>query len=442
MKNKEITYSEEFQDAVSRFPKFNSILFYALIAIVVIFIILLQLIKSPEIVIGEARVTAEKPPIELVSQNYGRLVIKKFVPQKKLLKGEYLAIIENPTNEEEILNLKSKLLKYNNSLFSLKSKDLAYATSFNLGELEQSFFDLLNTLYLLEKEKGYSEIDAKKDVLNKQTGKYLEMISKRREIKSIKQKEANLLKRKLQEDSILVSKDLITKIEFDNSKRNYLNIKETLKNYEFKDVENSFNITDNKGNINLLNTQEQINVSDLEFKLIATYNQLLQQINLWESKFVMKMPTNGKVDMLQFISSYQFVKQGEPIFSILPENNKFVAQLLVPPMGAGKIKIGQDVSIKLTSFPYQEFGKLQGKVQSISLIPSQSNYLIWVDLPNGLKSDTGNILSFSKNMIGQSEIITNKRSLLSKLFSKITNLFEKNDTEFSKEKNNDEKNKK
>jgi len=442
MKNKEINYSEEFQDAVSRFPKFNSLLFYTLITIIIIFFVLLQLIKSPEIVIGEARVTAEKPPIELVSQNYGRLVIKKFVPQKKLSKGEYLAVIENPTNEEEVLNLKSKLLKYNNNLFSLKSKDLAYATNFNLGELEQSFFDLLNTLYLLEKEKGYSEIDAKKEVLNRQTGKYMEMISKRREIKTIKQNEANLLKRKLKEDSILVSKDLITKIEFDNTKRNYLNIRENLKNYEFKDVENSFNITDNKGNINLLNTQEKINVSDLEFKLIATYNQLLQQINLWESKFVMKMPTNGKVDMLQFISSYQFVKQGEPIFSILPENNKFVAQLLVPPIGAGKIKIGQDVSIKLASFPYQEFGKLQGKVQSISLIPSQSNYLIWVDLPNGLKSDTGNILSFSKNMMGQSEIITNKRSLLSKMFSKITNLFERNDTEISKEKSNEERNKK
>ena len=111
MKNKEINYSEEFQDAISRFPKFNSILFFALITIIIVFFVLLQLIKSPEIVIGEARVTAEKPPIELVSQNYGRLVIKKFVPQKKLLKGEYLAVIENPTNEEEVLNLKSKLLK-------------------------------------------------------------------------------------------------------------------------------------------------------------------------------------------------------------------------------------------------------------------------------------------------------------------------------------------
>ena len=145
------------------------------------------------------------------------------------------------------------------------------------------------------------------------------------------------------------------------------------------------------------------------------------------------MPIDGTVDMMQFISSNQFIKQGEPIFSVLPNNNKYVAQLLVPPIGAGKIKVGQNVSIKLASFPYQEYGKLEGKIQAMSLIPTQNYYLIVAELPNGLKSDTGNILVLSKNMIGQAEIITNKRSLLSKLFSKITNLFEKDDNYFSKE---------
>ena len=161
---------------------------------------------------------------------------------------------------------------------------------------------------------------------------------------------------------------------------------------------------------------------------------LLQQINLWESRFIIKMPIDGNVDMLQFISTYQFIKQGEPLFSVLPNDNNFVAQLMIPPNGAGKVKINQDVSIKLPSYPYQEFGKIEGKVKSISLIPSQNYYLIWVKLPKGLKSDTGNELSFSKNMVGQAEIVTNKRSLLAKLFSKIINAFEKNDTEYFNEK--------
>ena len=138
---------------------------------------------------------------------------------------------------------------------------------------------------------------------------------------------------------------------------------------------------------------------------------------------------------MQFISSYQTIKQGEPIFSVLPKDNQVLAHLIVPPHGAGKIKKGQSVIIKLVSYPYQEFGKLIGKVKSISLIPSQNYYLIMVDLPNGLKSDNNQILSFSKNMVGTAEIITAKRSLLSRLFDKIITAFD------SKPKSKEEQNK-
>lgn len=432
--SKKAIYSEEFDDAISKFPKFNSILFYSLVAIIVTAIVLLQLIKSPEIVIGEARVTAEKPPIEILSQNSGKILLKKFSPHKFLKKGDYLAIMENPSNEDDILELKKVLLKYADNLYSLKSSNLSFASNYDLGELEESFFNLLNTLYGIERERGYNENDARKEVLNQQNRKYLEMISKRNEIKNVKRNEIDLLKSRYRDDSLLMVKGFITKIEYENSKRNYLKENENLKNYETRDVENNLSISDNKGNIHVLNTQKNINVSDLEFKLINTYNQLLQNINLWESRHVVKMPIDGTVDMMQFISSNQFIKQGEPIFSVLPNNNKYIAQLLVPPMGAGKIKIGQNVSIKLASFPYQEYGKLEGEIQSISLIPTQNYYLILVELPNGLKSDTGNALVLSKNMIGQAEIITIKRSLLSKLFSKITNIFEKDDNYFNKEK--------
>ena len=64
-------------------------------------------------------------------------------------------------------------------------------------------------------------------------------------------------------------------------------------------------------------------------------------------------------------------------------------------------------------------------LKTISLIPTQNYYLITVNLPHGLNSDTNQALSFSKNMIGSAEIITSKRSLLSKLFDKIITAFDK-----------------
>lgn len=420
----QIKHSEEFTDTINKFPKFNSTLLYSLLAIVIVSISLLAIIKSPEIIMGEVQVTAVKPPIEIIAQNSGRIILKKFVSHKFLKKNDFLAVIENSANDEEVTALKNILKKFQNNLFTLKQKDLSVAIDYKLGEIEEHYLNLLNVLYTLQKAKMPNEYDVKKRVLNQQSTKYFEMLNQRRGIKNIKKTDILLLKNKLTEDSILFSKGLIVKPELEQSSRNYYREKENLQIYDSKDIENKFSINDNQQNIKLLNFQRNANISDLEMKLITSFQQLNQAINFWESKYVLKVPQDGEVDMMQFVTSYQTIKQGEPVFSVLPKDNQVLAHLIVPPHGAGKIKIGQSVIIKLVSYPYQEFGKLIGKVNSISLIPSQNYYLIMVDLPQGLKSDNNQILSFSKNMVGTAEIITAKRSLLSKLFDKIISAFE------------------
>lgn len=423
--NKNINHSEEFTDTVNQFPEFNTILFYSLFAIIGITILMLAIIKSPEIIMGEAKVTAEKPPIEITAHNSGRIILKDFVSQKFLKKDAFLAVIENSADDVEVLKLKKVLKTFQNKIFDLKQKDINFAIDYKLGEIEEYYLNLMNVIYSLEKAESPNEFDKKKSVLNQQSSKYFEMLNQRKSIKEIKKIDILLLKNKVEEDSILLSKGLIIKSEYEQNQRNYLRERENLKNYEARDIENKLSINDNMQNVDLLSFQKESNISDLEIKLLTAYQQLIQSINFWEAKYVLKVPTDGKVDMMQFVTSYQTIKQGEPIFSVLPADNKVLAHLVVPPNGAGKIKIGQEVIIKLVTYPYQEFGKLIGKVKSISLIPTQNYYLIIVDLPQGLKSDTNQLLSFSKNMIGSAEIVTVKRSLLSKLFDKVTSAFDK-----------------
>mgnify|MGYP003393336221 FL=1 len=124
--NNNIKHSEEFTDTINQFPKFNSMLFYALITIIGITFFLLSIIKSPEIIIGEAKVTAEKPPIEIIAQNSGRIILKKFSSHKFLKKDDFLAVIENSANDNEISELKTVLKKYQNNIFDLKTANWIY----------------------------------------------------------------------------------------------------------------------------------------------------------------------------------------------------------------------------------------------------------------------------------------------------------------------------
>lgn len=432
--NNKIQYSEEFADTVNKFPRFNAILLYSLLVIIMLSFTLLAIIESPEIIMGEAKVTAVKPPIELIAQNSGKIILKEFVSHKVMRKDDFLAVIENPANEEDVKKLKRVLKNFQDKILELKPEDLSFAISSQLGEIQEFYLNLLTVLHTCEDAREHQENDAKKMLLSKQIDKYYEMLHQREDIKKIKNSDILIIKNKLTEDSILLSKGLILRGEYEQTSRNYYKEKENLKTYESKDIENKFSITDNKQNITLLNLEKNENITHAEMKLITSFQQLFQSINFWESKYVFKVPHDGEVDMMQFVTSYQFIKQGEPIFSVLPKDNKVLAQLVVPPTGAGKIKIGQEVIIKLISYPYQEFGKLIGKVKSISLIPTANYYLVTVDLPNRLKSDSNQNLSFSKNMIGTAEIITEKRSLLSKMFNKIISVFDKKPIEKEKSK--------
>lgn len=436
--NTKIKYSEEFADTVNKFPKFNAILLYSLLAIIITSFTLLAIIKSPEIITGEAQVTAIKPPIELVAQNSGKIILKEFVSHKFLKKGTFLAVIENSADEEDVKELKSVLEKYQDNILELKKEDISFALDSQLGEIQEYYLNLINILHSLDDAREHSENDAKKMLLNKQINKYYEMLNQSEDVKNIKKLDIQMIKNKLKEDSVLFSKGLIVKAEYEQTIRNFYREKENFKSYESRDIENKFSINDNKQNINILNLEKNENITHTEMKLITSFQQLIQSIKFWESKYVFKVPQDGEVDMMQFVTSYQTIKQGDPIFSVLPRDNKVLANLIVPPHGAGKIKIGQSVIIKLVTYPYQEFGKLIGKVKSISLIPTQNYYLIIVDLPQGLKSDNNQMLSFSKNMVGTAEIVTAKRTLLSKLFNKITSTFDKN----TRQKNENDKNKK
>jgi multidrug resistance efflux pump len=431
--NNQIKHSEEFTDTINQFPKFNSILFYSLLAIIGITILMLSIIKSPEIIMGEAKVTAEKPPIELVAQNSGKIILKEFVSHKFLKKGTFLAVIENPADEEDVKELKSVLKQYQDNILELKKEDVSFALDSQLGDIQEYYLNLLNILHSLDDAREHSENDAKKKLLNKQISKYYEMLNQREDLKNIKKLDLQMVKNKLKEDSVLFSKGLIVKAEYEQTIRSFYREKENFKGYESRDIENKFSINDNKQNINILDLEKNENITHAEMKLITSFQQLIQSIKFWESKYVFKVPQDGEVDMMQFVTSYQTIKQGEPIFSVLPKDNKVLAHLIVPPNGAGKIKIGQSVIIKLASYPYQEFGKLIGRVKAISLIPTQNYYLIIVDLPQGLKSDNNQMLSFSKNMVGTAEIVTAKRSLLSKLFDKIISTFENKPKEEKKD---------
>jgi HlyD family secretion protein len=110
--------------------------------------------------------------------------------------------------------------------------------------------------------------------------------------------------------------------------------------------------------------------------------------------------------------------------TVIPKRKeKPIGKIILPMLGAGKAKAGQQVNIKLTNFPYIEYGMLKGTISTISSVPDQGNYYVEIKLNNGLITNYNKTLPFSQEMTGNAEIITEDMRLLQRLTGPVYSLF-------------------
>ncbi len=126
--------------------------------------------------------------------------------------------------------------------------------------------------------------------------------------------------------------------------------------------------------------------------------------------------------MKKLVSAKHPVKLGEALFALLPKEEQYTAYIQVPSQGYGKIKPGHKARIKLTPYPYQEYGYLPATVKELALLPNKSQYRVALQVDKRLMSTYGKVLPFKPEMDGEAEIITEDISFLQRIVHKFLGL--------------------
>src|SRR5690606_6211188 len=161
----------------------------------------------------------------------------------------------------------------------------------------------------------------------------------------------------------LYKKGIISRQELDNKE---FELAETTKDYKDFDVLSSqikeSALLSKKGTSE--NQLKKIREhTKLKRGLYQTYTGLKKAIKDWEIKYILKSEIEGKVNFLNTWHKNQNVKQGDLVFSVVPnENVPLIAKLKAPAYNFGKIKNGFFVLINLENYPESEFGNIKGKV--------------------------------------------------------------------------------
>ncbi len=423
--------TEEVSDIIEKYPKRFG---YYVTMIILIIVLLLAtfgwLIKYPEVLIGEITITGINSPVKLAAQTNGKIVLLKKEQAKSIGFNEDIALIKNTANYLDV-ELLSKLL---NKIELLKLHESNFKATFpsnlSVGELNSKYFVFYNAALQYIDYKRLQPYQQQDDIGKKLLiSRELLQIENNEEIKRLKTKYELAIKL-LKRDSLLFEKKLIPESDLEKSLLNTITRQQELKSINREIANNTYLLNEADTRLKQVEIQRVDKERENTVILYNAYFSLLEGIKEWERKFVIKSPISGFLEFLNFTKDDDFVQTGQELFSIIPNKNQLIGQVYLPEIGAGRVKIGQDVIIKLNNYPYIQYGSLHGKVQSIS---SQSNrqissanpksnigaYLVYVNLPKGLETNFGTTLNFQFEIKGIAEIITDDRRIIERLFDNL-----------------------
>ncbi|MBP1670154.1 MAG: hypothetical protein H6Q21_2520, partial [Bacteroidetes bacterium] len=172
-----------------------------------------------------------------------------------------------------------------------------------------------------------------------------------------------------------------------------------------------------------LESQLRENQSEKERNLHESLLNLSAAIATWENRYVLKAPVDGKVSFSKVWNENQPVSEGDLIMTVIPqEQGRIIGKVKLPMEGAGKVKEGQQVVIKLDTYPYLEFGLLRGNVRTIASAPDESMYMVQVTLQDSLRTSYGRTIDFHQEMQGQAEIITENMTLMNRILNPLRHI--------------------
>lgn len=416
--------SEEVQEILSHVPnwmiRWGNTLFLLLILML---LFISWFVRYPDVISSQVMVTTSSPPEKLYANARGRFDVFLTSEGSQVKAGDVLAIIENSASYKDVLLLKSIVdtIPTHNEEFVFPIDKMPPMI---LGDITSSYSQFENDYseYMLNKKltpfksenlaNQMSVIEAKSRLQNSLFQRELnkkELVFKKNDLER---------SRKMFEKGVISAKEKeLKEVEFLQSQRNYQSLESSIS--QMREL-----ISNSNKNLEGTSIKKTQNDVRLQKKAVQSFLYLRNAIKDWQRQYGLTTSIDGKVSFLSYWNKNQTVQQGKLIFTIIPEKStSYIGKIKAPAANSGKIKKGQKVQIKLLNYPSDEFGEINGKVQSISLLPDEEGkYLINVDLPQDLKTTYGKQIAFRQEMQGTADIVTEDLRLIERFFYQLKNI--------------------
>lgn len=416
--------SDDVQEILSQMPSWVvrwgiSVIF----ASIVILLTASFVIKYPDVIVARVVVTTPIPPVKIVSQSNGK-ISNLFVKDNQTVKmGTILAVIENPASIDDVSALRLQLDRFQGVMAQPELAVDIHLEKYNaLGELQSDYSNFVQNFMEYQFAIQTNFAASKAVSLHQQSVYYRDLDSKFSQQKELLKREVELTQRKYETDKGLKASGYLSEAEVAVSESAYLQKKYALQSVETNALNNSIRLSETQKSIIELRQQFSEKVYQLTVLMQESYKKLISKLDIWEQKYILKAPIDGVVSFFKFWSNNQYITSGEEVLAIVPPSSVFSGKAYLPREGSGKVKPGQMVKLKFDSYPYYEFGSVDGRVESVAQVSKDNEYLTEISLPKGLHTSFNKQLDFRQEMQANAEIITEDLRLIDRVFYRFRSL--------------------
>lgn len=417
--------SEDVQEILTKVPHWmirwgNVVILTVLLSL----LIMSWVVRYPDIITSEITITTQIPPQRLITKSSGRIE-KIFIKNGETVPANTaLAVIENTAHYQDVFLLKSIIdtLKINKNFIKFPFESLP---SMQLGEIEGSFAVFEKDFIAYSLNRNLQPYKVEGAAQSYEVIEIKERLNLLQQQKQISETEIQLKKKELDRYKKLYEKGIISTQEWETKNMDYLQTEKNLRGLSSSISQMKSSLNDLNKNSKSTKINETKDDVSLFRNVIQSYNQLKKAIADWELAYVLRSSIAGEVSFMQIWTENQTITAGDNVFSIIPkEADNYIGKIKAKAQNSGKIKVGQNVNIRLANYPDREFGVIRGKIQSMSLTPDKDgNLLIDVSLPNKLETSYHKKIAFRQEMSGTADIITQDLRLIERLLYQFRDLF-------------------
>lgn len=415
--------SEEVQAIIERMPTDWTRWIAICVGVLIATVLLLGfVIKYPDTVDGRISVTAVTAPVRLVANANGRIILLQ--PNNSFIEeNTVISYIENGADYKHILWVDSLLVS------RLASENLVsrLPDSLLLGEASSAYNAFM--LAYLQYERLAGSLIYTTMLQNLQGKIRSDRLVVENLNDELKLKTHILMdsREQLQKDSLLFAKKVISEYDYLKQRATHLALKEACLSLQSSVFMKLSEISQSELEMQRIRSEKSENKEKAYSELITQKNALANAIRQWKEHYLQYSPAAGELEYLGFWRDNSFIRTGQELFSVIPDRNNILGEVLIPSYGAGKVEVGQTVNVKIDNYPYDEYGLLKGIVKSVSRITNKvetangtsDSYLAVISFPEGTVTNFGKLLPLDFETKGTAEIITRRKRLIERLFDNL-----------------------